>query len=282
MSDDPFAFDDETKALIARSIEARGNVMTLGTQTWDEWKIIGKAIDTMRRKIMDRVGKNNPQANEVRKEMGRVLKETGHDTIHKTVRSKLQSCHDKLPGIEAWRETWTIDQRRAWNHPDLVWSKYNSFLKSGEDKVEKPNPLKEKIVRLEEEAKDLEEEMTELRQRNAELEEETETPSNWERRFKIVRDAFNKIENRDEILAAMGTEAAEALGYHVVPPDEPVAALAQKSRLPKGTSERIEKRGGARPGAGRKRSAQSTSPEAPASPLSAQARASSKKKGEGG
>jgi hypothetical protein len=57
---------------------------------------------------------------------GQWLRENEFDQIDKGVRSRLQTCLDNLPAIEAWRQTLGLTLRLQLNHPNAVLRRWQA------------------------------------------------------------------------------------------------------------------------------------------------------------
>jgi hypothetical protein len=95
-------------------------------ETWEKWVMIGRAIDQGRREIMRELRTNTPKGKAWSQYFGAWLAENGFDEIDKGARSRLQTCIDNLPAVEAWRATLGLAQRLQLNHPNTVFRRWQA------------------------------------------------------------------------------------------------------------------------------------------------------------
>lgn len=121
-------------------------------EAWDQWRLIGYAIEAGRKDIMDALGINDPASNskKFKDEIGIWLKETGFHQIDKGVRSRLHSCMDHLIEIEAWRKTLDPNERVSLNHPNSIWRKFKVTIEDAVPRPRGPDPRAAVIVELQE------------------------------------------------------------------------------------------------------------------------------------
>jgi hypothetical protein len=140
----PERFDDDTELLIARGREAWGRLRK--DETWESWIEVGRAIEAGRGAMMRRLQTNSAAGKVWSERFGAWLEQNEFDKIDKGVRSRLQSCLDNLPAIEAWRQTLTMTQRLQLNHPNTIirrWqaaTQHEALIKERDDKP-RPQPL---------------------------------------------------------------------------------------------------------------------------------------------
>jgi hypothetical protein len=96
---------------------------------------------------------NQPKGRAWSETFGGWLRENDFDQIDKGVRSRLQSCLDNLPSIEAWRQSLGLTQRLQLNHPNAVlrrWQATHQAPAKEPGGSGKPS-LREEVMRLQSE-----------------------------------------------------------------------------------------------------------------------------------
>lgn len=117
--------DHDTETLVERGREAWQSLRR--DETWEKWVAIGRAIEAGRNFIMrDVLHTNQPKGRAWSETFGWWLKHNGFDEIDKSVRSRLQSCLDNLPEIEAWRQEIGLTLRLQLNHPNAVLRRWQA------------------------------------------------------------------------------------------------------------------------------------------------------------
>ncbi len=144
--------DADTQLVVTRGREAWTSLRS--DETWEKWVAIGRAIEAGKTAVMRELGTNLPSGRRWSETFGGWLKETDFDQIDKGVRSRLQTCLDNLPAIEAWRQTIGLGLRLQLNHPNAVlrrWqaSRQSAIAGSSLDNAELG--LREENMRLQEE-----------------------------------------------------------------------------------------------------------------------------------
>lgn len=107
--------------------------------SWDDWKLVGRALTAGRNEVMAAAGVNSPFGKSYTRKMAAWLAETGFDSVGQQVRSRLMLCLDHLDEIEHWRTTLTDEQRTRWAHPDSVWMHYSRSLQPARNDVSSPH-----------------------------------------------------------------------------------------------------------------------------------------------
>jgi hypothetical protein len=118
------SLDSNTQTLVARGREAWATLRN--DETWEKWIAIGRAIDAGRTAIMRHLHTNQPKGRIWSEVFGDWLRENEFDQIDKGVRSRLQTCLDNLPAIEAWRQTLGLTLRLQLNHPNAVLRRWQT------------------------------------------------------------------------------------------------------------------------------------------------------------
>jgi hypothetical protein len=148
------SFDHDTETVVSRGRAAWKSLRQ--DETWEKWVAIGRAIEAGKTAIMRHLNTNQPKGRAWSETFGAWLHDNEFDQIDKGVRSRLQSCLDNLPAIEAWRQTLGLTQRLQLNHPNAVWRRFQTAQsipgkdKAGGNGSARPG-LREEVMRLQSE-----------------------------------------------------------------------------------------------------------------------------------
>jgi hypothetical protein len=146
-------FDHDTETVVSRGRAAWKSLRQ--DETWEKWVAIGRAIEAGKTAIMRILNTNQPKGRAWSETFGAWLTETGFAEIDKGVRSRLQTCLDNLPAIEAWRQMIGLTQRLQLNHPNAVlrrWQAAQSIPGKGKAPGNSGRPgLREEVIRLQSE-----------------------------------------------------------------------------------------------------------------------------------
>jgi hypothetical protein len=130
---------------------------------WDDWVLIGEALEVGRAEVMRKVGTNEPVGRRYEKAMAEWLVANGFKEIDKGARSRLLDCLKHLAEIEAWRKTLTAAEQFRLNHPNAVLRKWKAkttaSVQDAEPKMSPFAKLKESIALLSEENERMRREM---------------------------------------------------------------------------------------------------------------------------
>jgi len=163
-------FDHDTETVVSRGRAAWKSLRQ--DETWEKWVAIGRAIEAGRTAIMRLLNTNQPKGRAWSETFGAWLAETNFAEIDKGVRSRLQTCLDNLPAIEAWRQTLGLTQRLQLNHPNAVlrrWQAAASIPGKGKGPANSGRPgLREEVIRLQSELDHANREIERLRRREDE------------------------------------------------------------------------------------------------------------------
>jgi len=155
--------DHDSQTIVNRGREAWHTLKS--DETWEKWVAIGRAIEAGRAAIMRLLLTNQPKGRAWSEHFGNWLRENEFDQIDKGVRSRLQTCLDNLPAIEAWRQTLGLTLRLQLNHPNAVlrrWQAARAEPKGPDGKSAKPG-LREEVIRLQSELDAAQREISRLR-----------------------------------------------------------------------------------------------------------------------
>jgi hypothetical protein len=117
-------FDHDSQTIVSRGREAWHSLRN--DETWEKWVAIGRALEAGRNAIMRHLHTNQPKGRAWSETFGAWLQENEFDQIDKGVRSRLLTCLDNLPAIEAWRQTLGLTQRLQLNHPNAVLRRWQT------------------------------------------------------------------------------------------------------------------------------------------------------------
>ena len=81
-------------------------------RSFERWVAVARGIKVLRDEAKAIGGKKTFQL---------LLTRSGYDDINPSVITKLLKILDRLPEVEAWRETLTDKQRREWSAPTTVF-----------------------------------------------------------------------------------------------------------------------------------------------------------------
>ena len=143
--------DPDTQTVVARGREAWRSLKN--DETWEKWVAIGRALEAGKAAIMRLLQTNQPKGRAWSQTFGAWLAENEFDQIDKGARSRLQTCLDHLPEIEAWRRTLGLTQRLQLNHPNAVLRRWQASLAMPKGRVGnngRPG-LREEVLRLQSE-----------------------------------------------------------------------------------------------------------------------------------
>jgi hypothetical protein len=117
-------FDHDSQTIVTRGREAWQSLRN--DETWEKWIEIGRAIEAGRNAIMRHLHTNQPKGRAWSETFGAWLQENEFDQIDKGVRSRLLTCLENLPAIEAWRQTLGRTLRLQLNHPNAVCRRWQT------------------------------------------------------------------------------------------------------------------------------------------------------------
>jgi hypothetical protein len=146
-------------------------------KSWTDWLQVGEALQVGREWAMHQAGVNKPEGKGYNTAFSEWLTKYKLDDMDKGDRSRLFSVMDNLPAIDEWRQTLTLTQKLALNHPQAVLRKWKAFMKPEErDEHGQPRPtLRDSVVNLSEENMTLKREVADLKAHIADLEAARET-----------------------------------------------------------------------------------------------------------
>jgi hypothetical protein len=164
--------DQDSQTIVNRGREAWHTLKS--DETWEKWVAIGRAIEAGRVAIMRLLLTNQPKGRAWSEHFGNWLRENEFDQIDKGVRSRLQTCLDNLPQIEAWRQTLGLTLRLQLNHPNAVlrrWQATREAPKKGNGTPAPGNRKDMAIMQLQEELDTAHRELRQLKKGRDDLTE---------------------------------------------------------------------------------------------------------------
>ena len=109
-------------------------------KSWGDWLVVGAALQIGRQWAMNQAGTNRPMGKGYNMAFAEWLHRYKLDDMDKGDRSRLFEIMDNLSPIEQWRQTLTMTQRLALNHPNSVMRKWKKAVEPepNEDKTGEP------------------------------------------------------------------------------------------------------------------------------------------------
>jgi hypothetical protein len=154
--------DTDTQTIVSRGREAWHTLRQ--DETWEKWVAIGRAIEAGKTAIMRFLNTNQSKGRIWSETFGQWLRENEFDQIDKGVRSRLQTCLDNLPAIEAWRQTLGLTLRLQLNHPNAVLRRWQASRAAPKKSNGSPAPGNRKDMAILELQNELDAAHRELRQ----------------------------------------------------------------------------------------------------------------------
>src|SRR5271163_2532636 len=130
--------DHDSQTIISRGREAWKSLRA--DETFEKWIAIGRAIEAGKSAIMRFLNTNQSKGRSWSETFGQWLRENEFDQIDKGVRSRLQTCLENLPAIEAWRQTLGLTLRLQLNHPNAVLRRWQTSRAAPKKKGNSPAP----------------------------------------------------------------------------------------------------------------------------------------------
>ena len=116
--------------------------------TWEDWLIIGQALEVGRKESMEAAGAPSPAGRNYNMQMGAWLTEHGFADMDKGIRSRLHDIMENLEAIKAWRATLPLTNRLQINFPNVVVRRWRASLPKPESKPAKRPGLRESVAAL--------------------------------------------------------------------------------------------------------------------------------------
>ena len=101
-------------------------------QTWPDWCAVIEAL-AKGREVCRRASGGHDKGRRFNKTMGCWLRCYGFDRIDKSDRSRLLRCADHLEAIDAWRSGRPLSEQLEFNHPRIVFERWQRTLVKDED-----------------------------------------------------------------------------------------------------------------------------------------------------
>lgn len=127
---------DKEVALSAAQ-QAWERIRTRTHQLWDDWVLIGDALEIGRTEAIYTSQAKGPSGQRYSRAFSAWLKSNGFEDLHETTRAHLLKIMDEFDAVDAWRDTLDEDKWQKWNHPSTVWQHFNAW-KRREGKQDKP------------------------------------------------------------------------------------------------------------------------------------------------
>ena len=166
------SLDHDSQTIVTRGREAWKTLRQ--DETWEKWIAIGRAIEAGKTAIMRFLNTNQSKGRVWSETFGQWLRENEFDQIDKGVRSRLQTCLENLPAIEAWRQTLGLTLRLQLNHPNAVLRRWQAMREApkGSGKSGAPGNRKDaEIMRLVDELDAAQRELRQLKKGRDDLSE---------------------------------------------------------------------------------------------------------------
>jgi hypothetical protein len=112
---------NDTDDTVVRGQEAWKCLKETGRTSWEQWKVVGKALVVGRDHALKVAKTDKPNGKRYSEAFHSWLQIHCFDAIEKADRHKLLSIMEDLDRIEKWRDGLTDAHRAAWNHPSTVW-----------------------------------------------------------------------------------------------------------------------------------------------------------------
>jgi len=113
---------------IAAGREAWQRIREHGRKSFDDWITVAKALAIGRSATLQAAGTNRPVGTTFNRAMGQWLRQAGLDGVNPQERYRALLVLENLPAISAWRDGLDEVQRRRFNHPNSVWSRWKNSM----------------------------------------------------------------------------------------------------------------------------------------------------------
>jgi hypothetical protein len=146
-----------TEQAVAHGREAWGRIKS--DSTWEDWVLVGQALDIGRGEAMRRTGSNQPRGRGYNEAFSAWLQKNGFAEIDKGTRSRLAECMEHRAEIEQFRADLGLGERLRLNHPNSVWRHWRSSIKVKEPAARKKpaaDAIEEAVGRLHNTVDDIE------------------------------------------------------------------------------------------------------------------------------
>jgi hypothetical protein len=131
-------FDEVTEA----GKQAWKRIKTGAVRMWEDWVVLGTAIEAGRNEAMRWAGTNRPEGRGYNERFGEWLVRAELADLDKGDRSRLMKCMEHRVEIEQWRATLTMGEKLRLNHPRLVLQKWQAATRIPDPEAEnKPSPM---------------------------------------------------------------------------------------------------------------------------------------------
>lgn len=115
-----------TESAIADGRAAWARLQEHQRRSWSDWVCVGRALIVGRTAAMAEAQANRPMGSKYNRLIGQWLAANGLSGISTQERYRAINCVEKLPAIEAWRNSLTEAKRSRFNHPHAVWQAWQA------------------------------------------------------------------------------------------------------------------------------------------------------------
>jgi hypothetical protein len=127
--------DKATEQAVAHGREAWQRIKSDGT--WEDWVLVGQALEIGRAEAMRRSGSNQPRGRGYNEAFSAWLSKNSFAKIDKGTRSRLADCMEHRAEIEQFRANLELGERLRLNHPNSVWRHWQASHKIKEPPARK-------------------------------------------------------------------------------------------------------------------------------------------------
>lgn len=104
--------------------KAWGHIKRRTRLIFEDWKVVGRALQEIRRAALTISGANDITSDHYRQQFHALLDGTSFANMDKVVRSKLLDLTDHSDDVSRWWDTLPFDKQARWTHPTTVWKQF--------------------------------------------------------------------------------------------------------------------------------------------------------------